>query len=321
MPVKYSPLRIDEFWLASGISKRILLYNLTDDSHRIIPGKLMEEPRQIHFLNPSPYEPPALLFRTYESFGYWINDQLYTSKYSEVNGLSGHKMIAKISNEKIMVSSSKSRAFSGTDWKIDSTVKILTNDSLDRIYDLNLQQIVPSGTDLLLTFVKLNPFNNTLAARTAEKLLILDSDLRVLNEVSGQNLAATGTTVEFLDEYTLLSSTQETFVTDIRTFKPLLHLPKHVSSQHPVFQTKVLSTIYTSDVFNALQLVYNGASRGMYLDTPHTAVIWNLQTMSKESVVPCPSGASLYGEAFVCNSKMAVFSVPPNSPSCLSFIV
>jgi hypothetical protein len=106
-PVKVIPLHIDEFWLASGISNKIHLYNLTEDSHQLIAEKLMEEPRQIEFFNPSQYQPPSIIFRTYEYFGYWVNNQLHTSKYSEINGLNGHRLLAKLSNERFVISSSK----------------------------------------------------------------------------------------------------------------------------------------------------------------------------------------------------------------------
>ena len=103
------------------------------------------------------------------------------------------------------------------------------------IYDINLQQAVPPGSNQLLTAVKRNPFNNVLVAKTAENLLILDNDMKILTEApfTERSQPRVGfPNLEFIDEYTLMSTIYDTtVVTDLRTFKPLFSIPGWVSQR------------------------------------------------------------------------------------------
>jgi hypothetical protein len=167
------------------------------------------------------------------------------------------------------------------------------------IYDINLQQAVPSGSNQLLTALKRNPFNNVLVAQTTDNLLILDNDFKILTEASFTERSQPRggfPNLEFVDEYTLMSTYYDTtVVTDLRTFKPLFSIPGWMT--------------------------YNGAGRGLKTDVVAIGTIWNLKKLTRESVVPLPNEVMWDGN-IVCNSNLAVFSsTRSKKPSCLSFSV
>lgn len=102
---------MDEFWLASSTGSKIRLTNLHSGTEREV---FLLEPatNTIDYLNTSADDsaPPDFVFRTHSRFGYFIErtDALFEHLFTSIGVNGGDRMVAKLKDYNILVSSSKS---------------------------------------------------------------------------------------------------------------------------------------------------------------------------------------------------------------------